>query len=330
MIYRTLGQTDLKVSAITFGAWAIGGWMWGGTDMKVAIKAIHAALDEGVSSIDTAPMYGYGFSEEIVGEALKSKQRDKVQLFTKFGMRWDTDKGVYNMDSEDADGNPTKIYKYAGKESVIYECEESLKRLNTDYIDLYQIHWPDTSTPIEETMEALVLLKEQGKIREAGVCNYKLPDLQEAEKYISLASDQVPFSMLLQDYVEKEVPYCRANQKGVLAYSPMQRGILTGKFKPDHKFKEGDHRPSTKYYQPENIKQINDFLSKIKPIAENHQATLAQLVLCWTIHYPGITVALAGARNPEQAIQNAKAADIQLSEYEIKQINQSLEALQLV
>src|SRR5699024_3485974 len=330
MEYRTLGKTDLKVSAITFGAWAIGGWQWGGTDMDAAINAIHAALNQGISSIDTAPIYGQGLSEEIVGKALENQQRDKIQLFTKFGLRWDTGKGVLQANSRDVKGKPIKIYRYASKESVIYECEQSLKRLKTDYIDLYQIHWPDVTTPIQETMEALSLLKDQGKIREAAVCNYKLADLQEAERYISLASDQVPYSMVLRDYEKEEIPFCQENNIGILAYSPMQRGILTGKFKPDHQFKEGDDRARLKYYQPENIKRINDFLAKIKPVAEAHEATLAQLVLRWTIDQPGITVALAGARNPEQAIQNAGATDIQLNEEENKKISTALGKLKLV
>lgn len=329
MEYRALGKSDINVSAITFGAWAIGGWMWGGTDMKSAVNAIHAGLDVGMSSIDTAPIYGFGLSEIIVGEALKNKQRDKVQLFTKFGMRWDTKEGNFKMNSKAENGKALQINLYASKESVIYECEQSLKRLHTDYIDLYQIHWPDTTTPISETMEALSLLKEQGKIREGAVCNYSLSELQEANQTFALTSNQIPFSMLLQDYKEEVIPYCLENKMGVLAYSPMQRGILTGKFTPEHHFNKGDHRASSKYYQPENIRRINVFLEKIRPIAAEHQATLAQLVLRWTIDQPGITVALAGARNPEQAQQNAAAADIKLKEDERKHINDCLGQLEL-
>lgn len=330
MEYRKLGKSDLEVSAITFGAWAIGGWMWGGTDMKEAVKAIHAGLDQGMTSIDTAPVYGFGLSEKIVGEALKGKQRDKIQIFTKFGLRWDTDKGGLHMKSKNNEGADIDVHHYAAKDSVIYECEQSLKRLHTDHIDLFQIHWPDPTTPISETMEALALLKKQGKIREAAVCNYKLTDLEEAEKTISLASDQIPYSMLLRDYEKEEIPYCIEQQIGILAYSPMQRGILTGKFTPEHQFNKGDHRASARYFQPENIRRINVFLEKIRPIAEEHQASLAQLVLRWTIDQPGITVALAGARNPQQAIQNAGAADINLSEEERNIIHRELASLELV
>jgi aryl-alcohol dehydrogenase-like predicted oxidoreductase len=155
MEYRKLGETDLAVSAITFGAWAAGGWMWGGNDDMEAINAMKAAYDLGITSIDTAPIYGQGKSEELVGQAIKELPRDKVQILTKYGMRWDLTKGTFGFKSKDNAGNDLDIYKYAGKESIIKECEDSLKRLGTDYIDLYQIHWPDESTPIAETMEAI-------------------------------------------------------------------------------------------------------------------------------------------------------------------------------
>lgn len=180
MKYRKLGNTDLELSVITFGAWAAGGWMWGGADRKQAVEAIKAGYDVGMTSIDTAPIYGQGTSEEIVGEAIKGIPRDKVQILTKFGMRWDLDtpKGDFAMHSKDNYGKDIDIYKYAGKESVIKECEDSLKRLGTDYIDLLQIHWPDTTTPITETFEAVAKLIEQGKVRYAGVCNYDVEQMK--------------------------------------------------------------------------------------------------------------------------------------------------------
>lgn len=199
MEFRQLGQSEVKSSAIAFGAWAIGGWQWGGADRKEALEAIQVSYDAGVTSIDTAPAYGQGLSEEIVGEALKSLPRDKVQIMTKFGLRWDTTKGEFFFDSKDISGKPIKMHKYAGKEGIIQECEESLRRLGTDYIDLYQQHWADSTTPIAETMEALVRLKEQGKILAAGVCNYTAAQMEEAENVISLASNQVPYSMIYRD-----------------------------------------------------------------------------------------------------------------------------------
>jgi aryl-alcohol dehydrogenase-like predicted oxidoreductase len=330
MEYRQLGESDLKVSAITFGAWAIGGWMWGGTEANDAVRAIHASIDEGVTSIDTAPIYGQGLSEELTGEALKGLDRTKVQILTKFGMRWDLAKGSLAFNSKDNAGKPIDIYKYAGKESVMEECENSLKRLGTDYIDLLQIHWPDVTTPIDETFEAVLRLKEQGKIREAGVCNYNVAQMKEAEAVLKLASNQVPFSMVERTIENELVPYCIENKKAILAYSPLQRGLLSGKIKPGHHFGEGDTRAGSKFYQTDNLNRINAFLNQIKPMAESKSVSLAQLVIRWTIERPGITVALVGARNAEQAIQNARAINVKLSAEEIKFINDRLYQLQLV
>ncbi|MCI3936111.1 aldo/keto reductase [Chryseobacterium aahli] len=326
MEYRKLGNSDLEVSAITFGAWAAGGWMWGSTDRNEAIEAIKASYDVGVTSIDTAPIYGQGASEEIVGEAIKGFPRNKVQILTKFGMRWDLSKGNLAMKSKNNNGQDIDIYKYAGKESVIYECEQSLKRLGTDYIDLYQIHWPDSTTPIDETFEAVSRLIEQGKVRFAGVCNYDVAQMAEAEKTLQLVSNQIPFSMVNRGIEKEMVPYCIENNKSILAYSPLERGLLTGKITSDYKFKEGDHRAGHAHFQPDFIEKTNQLLDKIKPIAEQHNASLGQLVLKWTIERQGITIALAGARNAEQAVQNAKAIDIHLSKEELKTIDDLVNA----
>ncbi|NUY79398.1 aldo/keto reductase [Flavobacterium sp. MAH-1] len=330
MKYRKLGQTDLNLSAITFGAWAAGGWMWGGNESNDAIKAIEAAFDEGVNAIDTAPIYGQGFSEEVVGEAVMGLPRDQVYLLTKFGMRWDLAKGDFAMKSKNNFGKDIDIYKYAGAESVVKECEDSLRRLRTDYIDLYQIHWPDSTTPIEETFKAVDKLIKDGKVRYAGVCNYSVSQMAEAEKYVRLASNQVPFSMLRREIEKETVPYCLENEKGILAYSPMDRGLLTGKMKPGQEFNEGDHRKNLWQFKDENIKRTNDFLQKIKPLADEKGLTLGQLVLLWTIEQPGITIALAGARNAEQAVQNARAMRASLSTEEVEKITGELETLQLV
>jgi len=326
MEYRKLGHSDLEVSAITFGAWAAGGWMWGSTDRNEAIEAITASYDVGVTSIDTAPIYGQGTSEEIVGEAIKDISRDKVQILTKFGMRWDLDKGTLAMNSKNNDGKDIDIYKYAGKESIIYECEQSLKRLGTDYIDLYQIHWPDSTTPIDETFEAVSKLIEQGKVRFAGVCNYNAQQMAEAEKTLKLVSNQIPFSMVNRGIEDETVPFCIENNKSILAYSPLERGLLTGKITSDYKFQDGDHRAGHPHFQSDFIKKTNELMDKIKPIADQHNASLGQLVLRWTIERPGITIALAGARNAEQAVQNAKSIDIKLSKEEIQTIDELVNA----
>ena len=327
MEYQELGASGVSVSRITFGAWAAGGWMWGGTEQNDAVGAIHAGYDLGVTSIDTAPVYGMGLSEEIVGEALKSLPRDKVQVLTKFGMRWDLTKGDFAMKTKDNDGHDLDVYKYAGRDSIIRECENSLRRLGTDYIDLYQQHWPDTTTPIDETMEAVGRLVEQGKVRAAGVSNYTVAQMQEAEKTLKLASNQVPYSMLRRDIEQDVVPYCLEHHKAILVYSPLQLGLLTGKIKPGQKFGDGDLRNSNRFFTPENVQRVNAVLNKIRPLAETKNATLSQLVLRWTLAQPGIAVALVGARNPEQAVQNARAMDFQLTFEEVDFINKQLREL---
>jgi aryl-alcohol dehydrogenase-like predicted oxidoreductase len=327
---RTLGKTPVEASVIAFGAWAIGGWLWGGADRKDARDAILASFDNGVTSIDTAPAYGQGLSEEIVGEAMQEIGRHKIQLFTKFGLRWDIQKGDFYFSSKDNAGRDIKIYKYASKDSVIKECENSLKRLKTDYIDLYQIHTPDKTTPIAETMEAMQRLLEQGKIKAAGVSNYSAAQMREAEKTITLASNQVPYSMVLRDIEQEVTPYCRKRNIAILAYSPLQRGLLTGKIKPGHRFNAGDSRADGVFYEDENILRINKFLEKLRTLADNKKATLGQLVIRWTIEQPGITVVLVGARNRQQAIENAKASDICISSDQLAFIDGELGKLELI
>lgn len=328
MEFRKLGNSDLQVSKITFGAWAIGGWMWGGAEEKDAIEAIHASIDGGATSIDTAAVYGYGRSEELVGKAIKGK-RDKVQVLTKYGLRWDSTEGEHFFDWSDDENGEKNIYRNARKQSIIHECENSLRRLQTDYIDLYQCHWRDPSTPVEETMQAMNQLLKEGKIRAAGVSNFTPADMETASKVCPLASDQPPYSMIVRDIEKDVVPYCIEQNIALIVYSPLQRGLLTGKFKPDVQFKDGDHRANQAHFQPENIKRVNAFLAKIKPIADAHGASLGQLVLAWTVAQPGITAALVGARDAAQCKENLKADAIKLSGEELKQIAQHLESLQL-
>lgn len=330
MEYRKIGNSELEVSVITFGAWAAGGWMWGGTERSEAVKAIQESYTVGVTSIDTAPVYGQGLSEEIVGEAIKDLPRDKVQILTKYGMRWDLTKGDFGMHSKDNSGNAIDIYKYAGKDSIIQECENSLKRLGTDYIDLYQIHWPDKTTPIAETMEAVAQLIQDGKVRYAGVCNYNASQVQEAAGSINLVSNQVPYSMVKRDIEKEAVPYCIDHNMAILAYSPLERGLLTGKMKPGYTFGKDDHRASLYFFKDENLKRVDAFLNEIKPMADEKNVSISQLVLRWTVEQPGITIALVGARNAEQALQNAASLDIQLSQPEIDAITSQLNKLELV
>jgi aryl-alcohol dehydrogenase-like predicted oxidoreductase len=315
MQFKQLGKSDVKASVITFGAWAIGGTMWGGADEKDAIEAIQASIDAGVTSIDTAPIYGFGKSEELVAKAISNK-RDKVQLLTKFGLRWDTTEGEHFFDLTE-EGKTTPIYRNAKKQSIIQECEDSLRRLKTDHIDLYQCHWRDHTTQIDETMEALQQLLKEGKILAAGVSNFTAEEIKLANRVVPLASNQPPYSMVQRDIEEDILPFCRDNNISTIVYSPLQRGLLTGKFKPDHKFAEGDHRAKQPHFQPSFIKRVNEFLDQLKPIAKSYDTTLGNLVLSWTLNQPGITVALVGARDAKQASENVKAADVKISKSDI-------------
>ena len=328
MEYRTLGKSDIKVSEIAFGAWAIGGWLWGGADANDAIRAIETAIDHGMTTIDTAAVYGFGLSEELVAKAVKGK-RDKAQILTKFGMVWDEKKGKFFFSTKDNNSKEIDIYAYSSKERVMADCDRSLKRLGTDYIDLYQIHWPDATTPVSETMEALEILINRGKIRAGAVSNYSRNLMAEASITLPIASNQISYSMVNREIEKEIVPYCISNNIGILAYSPLQRGLLTGKFKKDHNFGEGDTRPDSIYYKEPTLSKIIDLTDTLKLIADERNVTLSQLVLNWTKEQPGITCVLAGARNPEQVLDNVKAVDFNLTGEEMKKINDLLSDLKL-
>lgn len=324
MNYRKLGNTELELSTITYGAFAIGGNMWGGAEKADSIASIHASIDHGVTTIDTAPFYGFGLSEEMIGEALKTQDRSKVQLLTKFGLVWDgsnQNKGEFFFDAED-NGKKIPVYKYASKNSIIKEVEESLKRLQTDYIDLLQIHWPDATTPISETMEAMQTLIQQGKIRAAGVSNYNVAQIQEAQKTIPLASNQVPYSMLNRSIETDLVPLTVAENIGIIAYSPMERGLLTGKYFTDSKLKDNDHRNG--YFGQFDLQKVKTLIEELSSLANAKHISISQLVLRWTTLQTGITIVLAGARNAEQAILNAGAMNFDLSVSELEFISQAL------
>jgi len=329
MIHRKVGGSDVEISAITFGAWAIGGWLWGGTDDDEAIGAIHKAIELGITSIDTAAIYGFGHSEVVVGRALAGVKRDEVQVLTKFGLRWDTDAGERCFETTGAEGKARAVRRCATKESVDYECEQSLRRLRTDYIDLYQCHWRDHTTPVDETMEALAKLIDDGKIRAAGVSNFGVEEIDAARRAGPLASNQPPYSMLRRDIEKEMVPYCIEHGVGLIAYSTLERGLLTGKVTMDRTFGKGDHRAGHPFFQPENRRRILAFLDRIRPVADAHDATLAQLAVNWTIHRPGITAALVGARNARQVEENAGAAELQLTGEELARIEEELGRLKL-
>lgn len=318
------------VTPIAFGAWAIGGWMWGGAEESDAIKAIKASYNEGITTFDTAPVYGFGKSEELIGRALDGISRDKYQILTKYGMNWKTTNGDFAFDTTDNSGKPIKVYRYSGREAVVRECEDSLRRLKTDYVDLLQIHWADPTTPISETMEAVATLIEQGKVRAAGVCNYSAAQVEEANKTLKLVSNQVPYS-LIHRVIEKDVvPQAVREGMSILPYSPLQRGLLTGKIKPDHKFNEGDTRSTNRFYKPVNIERVNAMLASIKPIADRHGATLSQLIINWTTTQPAMDCVLVGARDEVQVKDNVKALSFALTDDELRTIRTAAENLMLV
>ena len=302
--------------------------MWGGTDDDAAVAAIEKAIDLGMTTIDTAAIYGFGHSEQIVGKAIAGK-RGNVQILTKYGMRWDCTDGELAFESTGDSGKCIRIHRNARRESVISECEQSLKRLGTDAIDLYQCHWRDPTTPVEETMAAIDKLLKDGKIRAAGVSNFTVEDIAAAQRVVPIAANQPPYGVLRRDIERDVLPYCVENNIGLLTYSPLQRGLLTGKVTMDRIFRKGDNRANSKLFQPENRRRVLEFLERIRPIAEGHNATLAQLAINWTIHRPGITVALVGARSPQQVEENARAADTMLSEGDVGRIDDELDRLQL-
>lgn len=325
MEYRKLGDTAIALSAITYGAFAIGGTMWGGNEKKDSIASIQAALDHGMTTIDTAPFYGFGLSEELIGEAIQGRQRDQIQLLTKFGLVWDGShqgKGEFFFDA-DHNGKAVPVYKLSSKASIIRELEDSLRRLRTDYIDLLQLHWPDATTPVDETMEALNVLIEQGKIRAAGVSNYNVEQLKAAESLITLSSNQVPYSMLNRSIEEDIIPYAQQHNQSIIAYSPLERGLLSGKYFADAKLKSDDHRNG--YFGQFNLDKVSALINVLQPIAAAKNVKTAQLVLRWTSLQPGITVVLAGSRNAQQAIENAQAMDLNISAEEMQLISSALE-----
>lgn len=316
---RKLGSSDISVTPITMGAWAIGGFMWGGNEEKDSIAAIQAYIDNGVTSIDTAPIYGFGYSEELVGKAIKNYDRSKIEILTKFGMVWDIEKGDFAFEGKNNEGKLKKIYRYGGYDRTISDVELSLKRLQTDYIDLIQLHWPDTTTPIDETMRAMEQLLQDGKVRAVGVCNYNAAQLEEAEKTVKLASNQVPYSMLKRDIEAEVVPYALKNDLSIIAYSPMERGLLTGKYENMSALAADDHRNN--YFKKFDFAAVKTLTDHLVDLSTKYNATTAQLVLAWTYHQPSVATALAGARNAQQAEENSRALHIKISAEDLNLID---------
>ena len=317
VLTRTLGNSGIEASAVGLGTWAIGGWMWGGTDEARSIAAIQAALDAGISLIDTAPAYGQGLAEEIVGKAIKGR-RDDVILVTKCGLVWHTQQGNHFFDY---DGRP--VHRYLGKESFFHEVEQSLQRLGTDYIDHYITHWQDPTTPIAETVAALDSLKQQGKIRSFGASNVSPEDLKAYVAAGPLDAIQEEYSMVKRDIESTLLPICAEHGVSTLSYSSLALGLLSGKIGPTRQFAGDDLRRDNPRFSQSNREKVAKLMKSIAPVAEAHQATSAQVVIAWTLQQPGITFSLCGARNPEQAKENAKAARIRLASDEVTAISEA-------
>jgi aryl-alcohol dehydrogenase-like predicted oxidoreductase len=314
---REIGSTGIEASAIGLGTWGIGGWMWGGTDEAAAVAAIRASIDGGVTLIDTAPAYGMGRSEEIIGRAIAGR-RDQVVLATKCGLVWHTRQGNHFFDQN---GQP--VHRYLGRASIAHELDQSLRRLGTDHIDLYITHWQDPTTPIAETMGALEDLRRAGKIRSIGASNVSPADVDAYIAAGTLDAIQEQFSMLHRNVQAELVPLCQRSGVSILSYSSLALGLLTGKIGPDRQFKGDDLRIGDPRFRVENRRRAMAFAAEIRPVADKMGASVAELVIAWTLRQPGITFALCGARNPDQARENARAGAIELDASDLARIDGS-------
>lgn len=312
---RKLGNSDLELSVVGLGTWAIGGpWKmgWGAQDDEDSVRAIQFSLDNGVNWIDTAHVYGFGHSEEVCGRAIKGR-RDEVIVATKCGL---------------LKGEGDAVENNLRKQSVLQEIEGSLKRLGVDVIDLYQIHWPNPEEQIEEGWSAIQQAIKEGKIRWGGVSNFS-PEQMDRLRPADIVSLQPPYSMLRRKIEERHVPYCRKHDIGIVAYSPMLSGMLTGKVSHERaaNLDETDFRRRNKEWQDPNLSANIDFVEKtLRPIADAHDCEPAQVAVAWVLKDKAITSAIVGARNESQALANVKAGKLRLSDDELRTIESGLKA----
>ncbi len=297
---RQLGKCGPQVTVIGFGAWAAGGSGWGPVDDRESIAAIRRSVELGGTFIDTAEVYGAGHSEEVVGEALQAIARDQVFVATK----------VSGSD--------------LSRQTIKKAIDASLRRLRLDYIDLYQMHWPDPNSDVQESMQAMDDLVRDGKIRYVGVSNFDVQLMEQALEVRHIDSLQPPLDMLMRE-VEKEVlPFCRERGIGVVVYSPMAKGLLTGKYKIDDSFPAGDVRSQDSRFQGENFQRNLRIVERLRPIAERYGKTLAQLAIAWTLAQPGVTVSIAGAKRPSQVEENVGAAGWTIAPEDLREIDDVL------
>ncbi|MGR3220569.1 MAG: aldo/keto reductase [Candidatus Anammoxibacter sp.] len=294
MEYRILGESDLKISVIGFGSWGIGGYpFWQNEGEEESIKAIKKAYELGINFFDTAPVYGFGISEELIGKALKDVRKDVI-IATKCGLRW----------SKEELGS---IAKDATKKSIMEEVDLSLKRLQTDYIDLYQVHWPDEKTPIQEPIEAMLELQSAGKIRHIGVSNYSVSQLKESMEKGTVVSLQPMYNMVERDIEKELLPFCVENKVGIIAYSPLASGVLTGKYDEDTTFKDWRGKGIIGHFTDETFRSNIRKVKKISKIAEKLERTMGQLAINWAINQKGITTAIVGMKKANQIQENIEA-----------------------
>ncbi|MFD2369115.1 aldo/keto reductase [Brevibacillus sp. GCM10020057] len=310
MKYRQLGKDGPMISVIGFGSWAIGGanWemSWGEQDDRVSMESVRAALDAGITFFDTAPVYGLGHAEELIGKAL-GKDRQRVVLATKCGYLWDEER---------------RLVKNGTYASIMREAEASLRRLGTDTIDLYQMHYPDTDAqaPAEETMRAMERLVQDGKVRYIGLCNYNIPLLEQSLAVRHVDSLQPPYSILVPQAERELLPFCLERGIGVVAYSPLASGLLSGKYTYGSTFAETDWRSRHKAYTGEALKRNIDRVEKLKSIAARLDITVAQLAIAYVLAHPALTSAIVGARRPDHVESILPAADVELDQETLAEI----------
>lgn len=286
MEFSGICNSDLELSRIGLGTWAMGGWMWGGTDEEESIRTIHSAIDRGITLIDTAPVYGFGKSEEIVGKALASGGlRQRVLIATKVGLDW-------------TGGEP---FRNATRARIFAEIEASLRRLRTDVIDIYQVHWPDPMTPIDETADAMATLFKEGKIRAIGVSNFSPAQMNEFGLVAPIHVAQPPYNLFEREIEKNVLPYCASDGIAILAYGAICRGLLSGRMNPDTKFEGDDLRGTDPKFRPPRFAQYLDAVALLDRFArENYAKRVIHLALRWVLDQPGVTSALWGARHPGQ------------------------------
>ena len=317
---RKLGNSDLQITPVGFGAWAIGGagwdFGWGPQEDADSIAAIHRALDLGVNWIDTAAVYGMGHSEEVVARALKEWKGPRPHVFTKCGMRWD------------AKGKVTKVHK---PESIRQECEDSLRRLQVDVIDLYQIHWPpeDNGPAIEESWQTMAELQQQGKVRWIGVSNYDVPQIQRLEKIAPVTSDQPPYSILRRKIEADLLPYCEKKNIGVIVYSPMLSGLLTGAMTKERaeSLPADDWRKNNPEFREPKLSKNLELVERLRAVGKRYGRSPGEVAIAWTLRFPAVTGAIVGARNAKQAEGVMRAGELKLTPQDLAEIEGTAAAI---